>query len=1388
MDRRESRVPLSKRSSVLCYCSGTLSVDESEYETVPEATAGGTLGGGRYVIEAPIGKGGMARVYRALDTLTGRHIALKQLRERAEGNSQQRSRELFEREFHTMSELTHPRIVAAIDYGVDAAQPYYTMELLDGGDLLERAPLGWRDACAVTRDICSALSLLHSRRLVYRDLSPRNVRCTSDGKAKLIDLGAMAKMGSAQLAVCTPAVASPEVVYRQELDGRSDLYALGATLYCTLVARSAYPARTFQQLIELWQRPLLPPSEFVADIPPALDALVMELLQLDPALRPASAAEVSQRVSAIAGLHSDEQLLVSQAYLSTPSLVGRERELEKVAGMVRRASRDKRGAAVLVRGAAGMGRSRFLDACALSAKLAGLTVLRASAAAAPSGPFGVAQALASQLLELLPDETVLAAQANQPAVLAALLPELRAKLPRYSEPQAAELQLHAPPALRGFLLEIARQRPLLIAVDDVERFDPDSRALCALLAHKSHTHPLVFAAATSVEAASESDEARLLSQACAPCALAALSSEQTHALLASMFGEVPNLSQLVRRTHALAAGNPQNVMRLAQHLLDRDVVRYSGGAWALPDRIDDGDLPATMAQTFAATIAALEPDARALAQAFAHYADQRFTFDECLALCTRQERAVAYRSLDQLVAASVLSTGLEGYALASPAWVTALASELDPELAVRLSHVFMKRGDGIRAVGCLYRGGREREGTELLAQHARESHRQTSADTDTYVRFLATLPADWPQIFQRGLELAQKLGLPAHDGYLIQMRLGGIMSQNDFSMEGQAAFAQRLAQDVGLDLYAKLDPALPPAARLQQALAGAAARYASTPENERVLDPKSAIGTLARIVITAIGNFSRNLDVHEWRKFPSVEPIAALSPSIAVVERLARGFDARLSGRFEDAVAIYRETLALLANGDAGLDSTFAESVRAALPGIIGFAEAVLGLPSSLVCADEVAKFPLFHGSALAIRMLDRLWQGDVVGADRIGRERELWRLEQARQQTSDVLTVVWTSQAHAASDDLTHARQDLEAIERTANKMRPWQPIALWARGEYERIRGDHEAALVALDGALALVPAGTHQIWPCAAGARLKVLCQLGRVEQARSDGERYVAIAREHGLGYVTSYLRMPLAVACAQLGDAGAAWEHARAAIESFERLGARGLHVGLAHEAAARVALALGDLAAFEQHAAQCKARYLAHPNPALAAKYQRLTRLAQRTTQAQLDGVALPLGDSVLTRSQIESALTTCATSQERLQCALQLLVKTANAERGYLYGFGEHGPELRASSDRVAPPREIESSALTYLQYELARDGETATATATAEGSEMSFTGMWNSGMQCYLPVPLNHRGPQGFMIGGLAVLMIDSRQPLRAIVESATQISQAIVDHGDLTAFVVG
>ncbi|MET0384514.1 MAG: serine/threonine-protein kinase, partial [Polyangiales bacterium] len=183
----------------------------------------------RYRVRAVLGQGGMGVVYRVHDERDDCELALKQLTLR--GEHAQMATTLFEREFLTLSELAHPRVVQVCDYGVDPEGPYYTMELLPGEDLRTLGKQPWQRACELLRDLASSLAILHSRRLLHNDVSPRNVRCTPDGRAKLIDFGAMSAMGVNKRIVGTPPFTAPETLNQQALDGRSDLYALGALAY-----------------------------------------------------------------------------------------------------------------------------------------------------------------------------------------------------------------------------------------------------------------------------------------------------------------------------------------------------------------------------------------------------------------------------------------------------------------------------------------------------------------------------------------------------------------------------------------------------------------------------------------------------------------------------------------------------------------------------------------------------------------------------------------------------------------------------------------------------------------------------------------------------------------------------------------------------------------------------------------------------------------------------------------------------------------------------------------------------------------------------------------------------------------------------------------------------
>ncbi|HET6333766.1 MAG TPA: serine/threonine-protein kinase, partial [Polyangiales bacterium] len=515
----------------------------------------GSLIAGRYRIEEVLGRGGMAVVYRVHDTRTDTQVALKRgwsrKRDRLERNAA-----LLEREYHTLAQLAHPRIIAVYDYGLDGRGPYYTMELLDGADMESAGRLPWKQTCAVLRDVASSLAILHSRGLVHRDVSTRNVRYGSDGYVKLIDFGAMTASGVAKDVVGTPRFMAPEMIVMQPLDARTDLYSLGALGYFLLAGRDAYPARRMSDLRDVWRSRPPAPNRIFDEIPAPLSALIMRLLSIDRSGRPQSAAEVIEQLITIADLPRENVAEISRAYLTTPTLVGRE---QVVAELRRRALGLARGdgCVMIVRGAQGSGRSRVLDACALEAKLLGAAVVRVDARDAGSGDWGVARAVATQLLTLFPRQSYENVRLSR-EVLGHIVDELREDVAH-----SATMPLTMPDRsllireLRDFVLSLARVQRLLITVDDVDRVDEPSAAWLAALGHKTDRVPLLLVvAAVSPQRPNSSMSLRLLHALARGVELLDLSDDETEALLRSVFGDVPNLPLCAARIQRLAHGNP----------------------------------------------------------------------------------------------------------------------------------------------------------------------------------------------------------------------------------------------------------------------------------------------------------------------------------------------------------------------------------------------------------------------------------------------------------------------------------------------------------------------------------------------------------------------------------------------------------------------------------------------------------------------------------------------------------------------------------------------------------------------------------------------------------------------------------------------------------------
>jgi predicted ATPase len=295
----------------------------------------------------------------------------------------------------------------------------------------------------------------------------------------------------------------------------------------------------------------------------------MSLIDLDPMARPTSAAEVIERLSAIASLEVDENLLVSQAHLIKPAFVGREQQINKIRKKIVRARRGL-GSGVAVTGSSGTGRTRFLDICALEGKLEAATILRADANDAQSGNWGVVQALATRLLYTIPESAVNCAKPYIP-VLGHILPELLERfkqenpsssniaLETFEDPQ--DLRPRAMEALNDWIRKICEKQFIVIAVDDVHRIDEPSAAFVALLANRLSGLKIVLFATLDKDEPSTS-ATRLLLTSTSGINLRNLNARSTTELLRSIFGDVPQIGLLSDRLYKVAKGNPNAIMQI----------------------------------------------------------------------------------------------------------------------------------------------------------------------------------------------------------------------------------------------------------------------------------------------------------------------------------------------------------------------------------------------------------------------------------------------------------------------------------------------------------------------------------------------------------------------------------------------------------------------------------------------------------------------------------------------------------------------------------------------------------------------------------------------------------------------------------------------------------
>lgn len=259
---------------------------------------------GRYEIIEQLGHGGMSTVYRAHDPRFNRDVAVKILPRELTLDPQFRTR--FDREAQTIAALEHPAIVPVHDYGEEAGQPYLVMRLMQGGSLADRladGPLPIRDVSKILHRIGSALDRAHEAGVIHRDLKPGNILFDQYREAYLADFGiARLADSSATLTgsglVGTPAYMSPEQIEGKELDGRTDIYALGIIVFEMLTGKRPYQADTpAMLLVKQMTEPMPRVLDVKPDLPPGCEDVITRATAKQATARYEKASQLAETLS-----------------------------------------------------------------------------------------------------------------------------------------------------------------------------------------------------------------------------------------------------------------------------------------------------------------------------------------------------------------------------------------------------------------------------------------------------------------------------------------------------------------------------------------------------------------------------------------------------------------------------------------------------------------------------------------------------------------------------------------------------------------------------------------------------------------------------------------------------------------------------------------------------------------------------------------------------------------------------------------------------------------------------------------------------------------------------------------------------------------------------------
>lgn len=289
----------------------------------------------RYRLLHPLGSGGMAVVYKALDEMLERTVAVKILRE--DYTNDKEFREQFKQEAKAAANLSHPNIVTVYDFGFDEDQVFIVIEYIEGRDLKslirENKPFNIDDAVSLMAQACAGIGYAHRAGLVHCDVKPHNMLVSNDFRLKVTDFGIARALATihpeekSEVVWGSPHYFSPEQAAGQAPSPASDVYSLGVILYEMLAGRLPFEASDSAELSKMHRtKTPIPPRQFNPLIPETLEEITLKILAKEPSARYRTADQLGRVLLSFGTINQEK---TGPIILPKISIANQEQKIKK---------------------------------------------------------------------------------------------------------------------------------------------------------------------------------------------------------------------------------------------------------------------------------------------------------------------------------------------------------------------------------------------------------------------------------------------------------------------------------------------------------------------------------------------------------------------------------------------------------------------------------------------------------------------------------------------------------------------------------------------------------------------------------------------------------------------------------------------------------------------------------------------------------------------------------------------------------------------------------------------------------------------------------------------------------------------------------------------------